>query len=203
MKCFEIRINGEKVCTAGVGDSGVLNSFVSFMTRKEQDETPNDSGAENLFITVSGIANLEEDASNHLEWLHQDLNVGDEIVIKIIEASSCDEPNSSEVSYLACSFCGKGQAEVVQLVAGPRVFICNECIQDSNATLDSAEPTGKISIIVSKTSEGRCSFCGRQASEVEKIVGVPNARICNECVKICNQILIDTALSEDSPPPQN
>ena len=26
MKCFEIRINGDKVCTAGVGDSGVLSS---------------------------------------------------------------------------------------------------------------------------------------------------------------------------------
>ena len=29
---------------------------------------------------------------------------------------------------LFCSFCGKSQAEVKKLVAGPSVFICNECI---------------------------------------------------------------------------
>jgi hypothetical protein len=29
----------------------------------------------------------------------------------------------------SCSFCGKAQAEVLQLIAGPRVFICNECVQ--------------------------------------------------------------------------
>ena len=29
---------------------------------------------------------------------------------------------------ICCSFCGKSQDEVVQLIAGPDVFICNECI---------------------------------------------------------------------------
>ena len=28
---------------------------------------------------------------------------------------------------LYCSFCGKSQHEVEKLVAGPRVFICDEC----------------------------------------------------------------------------
>lgn len=28
-----------------------------------------------------------------------------------------------------CSFCGKSQAEVCTLVAGPGVFICDECVQ--------------------------------------------------------------------------
>lgn len=30
---------------------------------------------------------------------------------------------------LNCSFCGKNQNEVIRLVAGPTVFICNECIE--------------------------------------------------------------------------
>jgi ATP-dependent Clp protease ATP-binding subunit ClpX len=29
---------------------------------------------------------------------------------------------------LKCSFCGKGQDQVEQLVAGPDVAICNECV---------------------------------------------------------------------------
>jgi len=30
-------------------------------------------------------------------------------------------------STLYCSFCGKSQHEVEKMVAGPRVFICDEC----------------------------------------------------------------------------
>lgn len=27
-----------------------------------------------------------------------------------------------------CSFCGKSQNEVIKLIAGPTVFICDECV---------------------------------------------------------------------------
>lgn len=30
---------------------------------------------------------------------------------------------------LYCSFCGKHDGEVVHMVAGPTVFICNECVR--------------------------------------------------------------------------
>ena len=30
---------------------------------------------------------------------------------------------------LYCSFCGKSQHEVKKLIAGPTVFICNECVE--------------------------------------------------------------------------
>ena len=32
-------------------------------------------------------------------------------------------------STLYCSFCGKSQHEVRKLIAGPNVFICNECVE--------------------------------------------------------------------------
>ncbi len=35
--------------------------------------------------------------------------------------------NDEEI--LGCSFCGKSQEEVKKLVAGPTVFICDECIE--------------------------------------------------------------------------
>ena len=31
-------------------------------------------------------------------------------------------------STLYCSFCGKSQHEVRKLIAGPTVFICDECV---------------------------------------------------------------------------
>jgi ClpX C4-type zinc finger/Sigma-70 factor, region 1.1 len=36
---------------------------------------------------------------------------------------------SSQVSNPSCSFCGKAQREVVQLIAGAQGFICDECVQ--------------------------------------------------------------------------
>ncbi|RUW68027.1 MULTISPECIES: ClpX C4-type zinc finger protein [unclassified Mesorhizobium] len=29
----------------------------------------------------------------------------------------------------SCSFCGKSEADVLQIIAGPDAFICNECVQ--------------------------------------------------------------------------
>lgn len=37
--------------------------------------------------------------------------------------------NKTEKKELNCSFCGKSQHEVIKLIAGPMVFICNECIE--------------------------------------------------------------------------
>jgi ATP-dependent Clp protease ATP-binding subunit ClpX len=37
--------------------------------------------------------------------------------------------DSKDNSTLYCSFCGKSQHEVKKLIAGPTVFICNECVE--------------------------------------------------------------------------
>jgi ATP-dependent protease Clp ATPase subunit len=34
-----------------------------------------------------------------------------------------------------------------------------------------------------------CSFCGKKASQVSKLIGGPKVHICDECVGICNRIL--------------
>jgi ATP-dependent protease Clp ATPase subunit len=34
-----------------------------------------------------------------------------------------------------------------------------------------------------------CSFCGKKASKVSKLIGGPKVHICDECVGICNKIL--------------
>lgn len=33
-----------------------------------------------------------------------------------------------KLAVLSCSFCGKSQIEVLRLIAGPTVYICNECV---------------------------------------------------------------------------
>jgi ATP-dependent Clp protease ATP-binding subunit ClpX len=39
-------------------------------------------------------------------------------------------------SYLKCSFCGKSQEQVRKLIAGPGVYICDECVELCNEILD-------------------------------------------------------------------
>jgi hypothetical protein len=51
---------------------------------------------------------------------------------------------------LACSFCGKGEANVAKLVAGPRVYICDQCaaeviriMEESNHDPSQSSPSPK------------------------------------------------------------
>ena len=43
-----------------------------------------------------------------------------------------DSKGKNEEKLLFCSFCGKNQNEVRKLIAGPSVYICNECIDLCN-----------------------------------------------------------------------
>ena len=40
--------------------------------------------------------------------------------------------NNDSDRLLYCSFCGKSQHEVRKLIAGPSVFICDECVELCN-----------------------------------------------------------------------
>lgn len=44
--------------------------------------------------------------------------------------------SKDESAQLTCSFCGKSQDEVKKLIAGPTVYICDECIELCNDIID-------------------------------------------------------------------
>lgn len=44
--------------------------------------------------------------------------------------------STKDAGTLRCSFCGKGQKEVKKLIAGPGVYICDECIDLCNDIID-------------------------------------------------------------------
>ena len=43
----------------------------------------------------------------------------------------------------------------------------------------------------------RCSFCGKTQEDVERIIAGPGVYICDECIKVCTNI-IENDLYEDS-----
>lgn len=44
-----------------------------------------------------------------------------------------DAPERNRETIQRCSFCGKAEHDVRKLVAGPQVFICDECVELSMA----------------------------------------------------------------------
>lgn len=53
-----------------------------------------------------------------------------------------EKKGSSSEKTLYCSFCGKSQHEVKKLIAGPSVFICDECIDLCNEIVREEMPAG-------------------------------------------------------------
>jgi hypothetical protein len=42
----------------------------------------------------------------------------------------------------------------------------------------------------------KCSFCGKSARQVRKLISGPDVRICNECVGLCVSILDEESIEE-------
>ncbi len=45
-----------------------------------------------------------------------------------------------------------------------------------------------------------CSFCGKSQREVRKLIAGPTVYICDECIKLCNDIIAEENEKEDSKP---
>ncbi len=52
------------------------------------------------------------------------------------------------------------------------------------------------------SDELRCSFCGKSKEHVQKFISGPSVYICNECIKLCNEILQEEAMQGTAAPLQ-
>lgn len=61
-------------------------------------------------------------------------------------------PQPPEEKILYCDFCAKSQNEVNKLIAGPKVFICNECIDLCNQIMRDGKPDNPL-VTINSTVE--------------------------------------------------
>lgn len=95
MICFDIFLNGEKLCRAGKDDLGVLSGMVVYVKPKPDD----DGTTPPLYTSLGGLATRVTGESVHTNWItEQTLNPGDEISFKIVESPTADEPESESVN---------------------------------------------------------------------------------------------------------
>ena len=94
MICFEVSVNGNRLCTAGVGENGVLTAILSWVWSQSEEASPaNKERKEKPDLHVGGLVNEE-----HVSWLENPflISLGDVVGIKVISSQSIDEPSSRE-----------------------------------------------------------------------------------------------------------
>lgn len=113
-------------------------------------------------------------------------------------------PGSGDL--LACSFCGNNQKQVKKLIAGPGVYICELCISGAHAVI--AEPARTVSTPIAtiqqvsdEAGSEQCSFCGKPRHQVAAMTSTADARICNECLELCDEILDEELRGEGNHAP--
>jgi len=42
----------------------------------------------------------------------------------------------------------------------------------------------------------QCSFCGKSPEEVKRLIAGPTVYICDECIDLCNEILLEEGVAE-------
>jgi hypothetical protein len=83
--CFEVRINDGPPTITGQAGINVLTSTLTFVSSRNE-----------LEFRVGGLASSGPHDNEFIEWLKQDLKVGDGISIRIVESDSPSAPVARE-----------------------------------------------------------------------------------------------------------
>jgi ATP-dependent protease Clp ATPase subunit len=95
-------------------------------------------------------------------------------------------------SKVRCSFCNVSQADTKKLVAGPGVYVCEQCIlagEDVVRTGNAAKGPRQVVLRSAITEPHDCGFCGKLPAQVKGMVKGGRGRICDECLALCRDIL--------------
>ena len=132
MLCVEILHNGKRLCVMGHEKAESMQVSLFYVKR-----------ANALMLTTHADVSPTADLSEALSWLRDlpAIREGDTIELRLA-ADLVPDPGhvthsfgkrvTGEQQELFCSFCGRSQHKVKRLIAGPRVFICNECVDLCN-----------------------------------------------------------------------
>lgn len=111
-------------------------------------------------------------------------------------------PTVSSNDELRCSFCNKAQNEVAKLIAGPSVFICDECVQvcneivaaesrrkvagdtahDSAASVPGDQALAAVQTSWSAFATARCTLCGMEIPSADGLAIPMRGVLCPGCV---------------------
>ena len=79
--CFEVRINDGPAVISGRAGISVLSSTLTFISSRNE-----------LALRVGGLASASSRDNEFIEWINQDLKVGDQVSIRIVETNAVSDP---------------------------------------------------------------------------------------------------------------
>jgi hypothetical protein len=79
MKALTVYLNGERICTASLGDDGHVSADASLFGNEDDA----------AFLQVGGF---DGSSNHHVKWCFEQLEAGDEVRIMVEETEQIDEP---------------------------------------------------------------------------------------------------------------
>jgi ATP-dependent protease Clp ATPase subunit len=106
-----------------------------------------------------------------------------------------DKKVAPPAAKLHCSFCNKTEDDVRKLIAGPTVYICDECVAVCVGILADDRRAGREAAATGSTpgaspstkdwpsSDAWCAFCGNVATLETALVIENRTLLCESCVE--------------------
>lgn len=128
MRCIEVWIDDERVCTAG---DDQMESLQASLFLSPAIPSPH--------FTVSSLVARSERSKESLRWTEQWIEPGQTIRLQVVDDVQPDaattvtsygarlHPTGEE--HLHCSFCGIGQDEAEKMIRGAAGNACGPCIE--------------------------------------------------------------------------
>ena len=121
-------------------------------------------------------------AGGSVSSIARSMGMSEEAVHRVVGTPATDEYQP----VLACNFCNRKRNH---LIAGPGVYICSECIEAAQAAGAARGEESTPMLREQVDSRNPCSFCSKRPGQVHFVVAVETARICDECLDLCAEIL--------------
>jgi hypothetical protein len=144
------QLAAKEIDTVGEGVVEVLQDGSGFLRSPEANYLP---GPNDIYVSPSQIRRLGLRTGDTIEGEIRSPKEGERYFALLkVKTINFEDPGPQTTLY--CSFCGKSQHEVRKLIAGPTIFICDECVSLCDDIIDREDEQGILNLLKGDADSG-------------------------------------------------